>query len=364
MTHGGHSSRRIALAIAPLLALVTFAAAQPVAHADPGHGSDPDPSAWCDRTRPDENASDSGHDHANDRNRGWNCDQTVTWSPQTVTIPNVALSGATTNPVTTSISYAVDPIATNTAGCTIAGSGLLSSFQVARAGQCTVIATASWYWGRHNHLLNVETASSLVTVRAAVTPPPPPPAPVAQSVTWTPRTVFYDIDSPVRLSAARTSGNGFLYYSVVNSGSAGCVVHGFLGLGRGLSFDGPGTCVLRATASATPQYLAGSTTVTITVLKAMRPSAVNDLRVVGHSDGQITVAWDRPSYSGTHPIVRYRIRIRERHHEPYELVGVTRPGVRTFTIEDVAPGTYYVRVRAVNAAGAGADSVVGPIVVS
>lgn len=95
-----------------------------------------------------------------------------------------------------------------------------------------------------------------------------------QTVTWTPTetlTLTAGQATPTP-TAATTSGNGTISYAVTDPGTTGCTIDSAT---RVISATSDGTCEITATAAATADYLAGSTTVSF---------------IIGSPDPQ-TVSW-------------------------------------------------------------------------
>jgi hypothetical protein len=163
-------------------------------------------------------------------------------------------------------------------------------------------------------------------------PTPTPTVRVDQQLTWD-VAEYFGIDSPVKLPKATSTGDGVITYAVVDPGTAECALGG--DQGRRLTFT-------------------------------RVPGQVRDLRVTAldAEDGVVTLRWRVPSDTGTHPILRYRVRIREVNETDYRVVGYTLPNVLTKTVTDIEPGRYYLRVRAANAAGSGKGFVVGPVTIT
>lgn len=95
---------------------------------------------------------------------------------------------------------------------------------------------------------------------AAATPTLP-----TQTVTWSPTTALTTTQSPTTPLAASTSGDGAITYAVTSAGATGCTVGAST---RVLTFTTAGSCVVRATAATTSNYLTGYTDVTFTVTLA------------------------------------------------------------------------------------------------
>jgi hypothetical protein len=80
-----------------------------------------------------------------------------------------------------------------------------------------------------------------------------------QRVTWTPTTSLdLEDDLPATFAAATTSGDGAMSYAVADAGSTGCTVDSDT---LTLTANAAGTCLVTATAAATDDFLAGSTTI-------------------------------------------------------------------------------------------------------
>lgn len=132
---------------------------------------------------------------------------------------------------------------------------------------------------------------------------------VAQTVSWSPSTSITTLDSPHTPSApASTNGGGVITYSRVSNTTATCAVDPTTG---SLTYSGAGTCVVRATAAATPTYASGFTDVTFTSARATasltwNPSLVQVVpsgsttfaAATSNSDGVIDYAVSNPGTTG------------------------------------------------------------------
>lgn len=83
-----------------------------------------------------------------------------------------------------------------------------------------------------------------------------------QTVTWSPTTALSMPAGSSTFTAATSSGDGAITYSLVSSGTSGCSVNSGT---RTVSYTAVGTCTLRASAAATSSYAAGSTDVAFAV---------------------------------------------------------------------------------------------------
>ena len=95
---------------------------------------------------------------------------------------------------------------------------------------------------------------------AAATPTLP-----TQTVTWSPTTALTTTQSPDTPLAASSSGDGAITYAVQSAGATGCSI---VSSTRVLTFTTAGSCVVRATAATTSNYLTGYVDVTFTVTAA------------------------------------------------------------------------------------------------
>ena len=86
-----------------------------------------------------------------------------------------------------------------------------------------------------------------------------------QTVTWSPTTALTTTQSPNTPLAASSSGDGAITYAVQSAGATGCTINSST---RVLTFTAAGSCVVRATAATTSNYLTGYVDVTFTVLAA------------------------------------------------------------------------------------------------
>ena len=86
-----------------------------------------------------------------------------------------------------------------------------------------------------------------------------------QTVTWSPSTALTTAQSPNTPLAASSSGDGAITYTVTSVGTTGCTIDSST---RELTFTTAGSCVVRATAATTSNYLAGYIDATFTVTAA------------------------------------------------------------------------------------------------
>ena len=92
---------------------------------------------------------------------------------------------------------------------------------------------------------------------AAATPTLP-----TQTVTWSPTTALTTAQSPNTPLVASSSGDGAITYAVQSAGATGCAINSS---SRQLTFSAAGSCVVRATAATTSNYLTGYIDATFTV---------------------------------------------------------------------------------------------------
>jgi hypothetical protein len=86
-----------------------------------------------------------------------------------------------------------------------------------------------------------------------------------QTVTWSPTTALTTAQSPNTPLAASSSGDGAITYAVQSAGATGCTINSST---RVLTFTAAGSCVIRATAATTSNYLTGYIDATFTVTLA------------------------------------------------------------------------------------------------
>ncbi len=86
-----------------------------------------------------------------------------------------------------------------------------------------------------------------------------------QTVTWSPTTALTTAQSPNTPLAASSSGDGAITYAVQSAGATGCAINSST---RVLTFTAAGSCVVRATAATTSNYLTGYIDATFTVTLA------------------------------------------------------------------------------------------------
>jgi hypothetical protein len=169
--------------------------------------------------------------------------QTITWSPTVSSFlpSNTPVFAAASATGDGSITYSITNAGTT--GCTVNSGTRTLSFST--PGTCTVRATAS---GTN---YNPATADYSFTV-----------AKVDQNLTWDPSLILRPSQTGTSFSAAVSSGDGTVSYSVQNAGSSGCTVSG-----RALSFTSEGICVVRATAASATDFNVATIDVTFTISK-------------------------------------------------------------------------------------------------
>jgi|GEM_PF-1549427 len=111
----------------------------------------------------------------------------------------------------------------------------------------------------------VAPATTTTTVAAATTTTTTTPTLPTQTVTWSPTTALTTAQSPNTPLVASSSGDGAITYAVQSAGATGCAINSST---RVLTFTAAGSCVVRATAATTSNYLTGSIDVTFTVTLA------------------------------------------------------------------------------------------------
>ena len=170
--------------------------------------------------------------------------QTISWSPTTTlntTNTGSSFTAATTTTGGGTISYSIANAGTT--GCTVVGTAL----SYVTSGTCVVRATAA-----SNTNYNVATSDVTFTISK-----------VNQTITWSPLTTLLAIPNSTILSAATTSGNGAITYSIASAGTTGCSI-----TGTTLSYTSSGTCQVTASAAATNAYNSATSTLTFTINKA------------------------------------------------------------------------------------------------
>lgn len=179
-----------------------------------------------------------------DKTFTFSVNQTVTWTPTTtllITGATITPSSLATSSGTGAISYSKDPFST-TAGCNVdSNTGEITTWGV---GICVITAHAA----AGNGFLSGSTSVSFTLTKV-------------QAVTWAPNnTELQTTWSPHGpLEVASTDGSGSITYSVQSAGTTGCTINSST---RTLSFSAIGLCVVRATASASGNWLAGFTDAT------------------------------------------------------------------------------------------------------
>lgn len=172
--------------------------------------------------------------------------QNLAWTPSTAvtTVQSPVTPTAATALGGAALAYAVIGFSTN--ACSVDAESALLTFS--GAGSCTVRVTASAtdiYAG----------ASKDVTFSVSI---------AAQRVTWTPVVALTALQSPFLPTSAVTFGGVLVSYTKISNTTATCAVDVTTGE---LTFEGPGSCTVRASALATDTYAAGFTEVTFTVTR-------------------------------------------------------------------------------------------------
>ena len=112
---------------------------------------------------------------------------------------------------------------------------------------------------------DVVSPTTTTTVPSATTTTTTTPTLPTQTVTWSPTTALTAAQSPNTPLAASSSGDGAITYAVQSAGATGCAINSST---RVLTFTAAGSCVVRATAATTSNYLTGYIDVTFTVTLA------------------------------------------------------------------------------------------------
>jgi hypothetical protein len=129
----------------------------------------------------------------------------------------------------------------------------------ATSATVTGLTNGTTYYFKVAATNSVGTGSNSVA-SAAATPTLP-----TQTVTWSPTTALTTAQSPNTPLAASASGDGAITYAVQSAGATGCTINSSE---RVLTFTSAGSCVIRATAATTSNYLTGYIDATFTVTAA------------------------------------------------------------------------------------------------
>ena len=170
--------------------------------------------------------------------------QTITWSPTTTSfLPSnsghiFAAASATGDG---SVSYSVQNAGST--GCTVNSGTRALSFST--VGTCVIRATAS---GTNYNSATTDVSFTINMLEQA-------------NLSWSPTEILKPSQSG-RTFAAATGGVGTVSYTVQNMGSTGCTVSG-----RVLSFTSQGSCLVRATAASTTDYMSATREATFIISK-------------------------------------------------------------------------------------------------
>jgi hypothetical protein len=155
--------------------------------------------------------------------------QTITWNPNQILVPSDTgkMLAAAVSSGDGAITYSI--VNAGTTACSISGRTLNFSGQ----GNCTVRATAAQ---STNYDSTFQDATVIISK-------------LNQVISWSPTTSISASPTTQTFSAATTSGNGSISYSITDAGATGCSVSG-----TSLSFASVGTCKVRASAASTTDY--------------------------------------------------------------------------------------------------------------
>lgn len=177
-------------------------------------------------------------------------DATVTWNTSTTlsTTDSPAVFAAATTNSAGAISYSV--VSTTASSCTVNSGTRTLTFS--GPGNCVVRATSAATASYASASVDRTFTFSRAT----------------QTVSWSPALSLERTSSPEVLSAATTSGDGAVSYSVVSTTASSCTVNSGT---RTLTFSGEGDCVVRATAAQTDTYSSAATDRTFVISDTTAP---------------------------------------------------------------------------------------------
>ncbi len=156
--------------------------------------------------------------------------------------------GTTGGSGTGAVSFALTDA--GTADCSLSSGSLTAN----SSGTCTVTATKA---SDVNYFATTSNATTITFGRRS------------QTVSWTTDTSHQRTASPITMSAASTSGNGAITYSIVSNTTTTCsVVSGT----RALTFAGTGNCVVRATAATTDTHASDTLDKTFSIIDTIAPT--------------------------------------------------------------------------------------------
>ncbi len=204
--------------------------------------------------------------------------QTVTWSPTTsLTTPGTTVTptAATVPSGGGTITYSVT--SAGTTGCSIDGS--TGALTYAAIGSCTARASAA------ESTLYAAGSTDVIFTISRATP----------TISWSPTTSVEVPDGATTFTAATTSGDGGITYTVTSAGTTGCSLSS--STSRVLSFSAEGSCEVTATAAQTADYLEVTSVKTFAVSKAAQsvtwsPSTSLTLASLTASLGAATTSGD------------------------------------------------------------------------
>jgi hypothetical protein len=113
----------------------------------------------------------------------------------------------------------------------------------------------------------------------------------------------------------------------------------------------------KLTGSPQEQHVGAYTDIAITVTDGQDSTGLApfDIEVVATATGSLALAWTPPTESadgsGLDDLGSYRIRWGTQSGDHPNLVSVNNPGITSFVIAGLAPGTYYLTISAVDSSG-------------
>ena len=210
--------------------------------------------------------------------------QSITFTSAPPTNPTIggsytvtATGGASGNPVVFSIDGA-----SSVGACSISGN--LVSF--ANTGTCIIDANQAGN-SDYNPALQVQ---QIITVNKA-----------DQTITFTSTPTDPAVGGTYTVSATGgASGNPVVFSIDASSSSGACSINGTL-----VSFTGVGTCIIDANQAGNAQYNAAAQEQQIINLEILPAPYAPGAVMVVPGDGQVTVSWSAPAYTGGSPITGY-----------------------------------------------------------
>lgn len=165
------------------------------------------------------------------------------------------------------------------------------------------------------------------------------------TVSWNPVSSHVMDDSGLILSGASSTGDGAITYSVSGAGATGCAIDATT---NALTFTGPGSCVVTATAAATGNYQTAALDKTFVITSIATTISVSPTRSLDLTALNVTVTIAGGNGTGTYTLtVAAGTAAGCQINNSTNLTGLSA-GPQSITISATAPGTCVISVTRTN----------------